>query len=57
MHDDLENGRISGCERRMTDALGALLVGKGILLVDDESRENEGDLIFAAEKMRFPGWL
>ncbi len=25
--------------------------GKGILLVDDEHRENEGDLIYSAEKM------
>ena len=25
--------------------------GKGILLVDDENRENEGDIIYSAEKM------
>lgn len=25
--------------------------GKGVLVVDDENRENEGDIIFAAEKM------
>jgi 3,4-dihydroxy 2-butanone 4-phosphate synthase len=28
-----------------------LKLGKGILLVDDEDRENEGDLVYAAEKM------
>lgn len=32
------------------DALEALKVGKPIILVDDEDRENEGDLILAAEK-------
>lgn len=32
-------------------ALDALKAGKPIILVDDESRENEGDLILAAEKV------
>ncbi|MBL4819003.1 MAG: 3,4-dihydroxy-2-butanone-4-phosphate synthase [Deltaproteobacteria bacterium] len=32
-------------------ALKALKAGKPIVLVDDESRENEGDLILAAEKI------
>lgn len=36
---------------RVNTAINYLQNGKGILLVDDESRENEGDLIFAAEKM------
>lgn len=36
---------------RVEKAIKALLEGKGILLVDDENRENEGDLIFSAEKM------
>lgn len=36
---------------RVEVALKALQDGKGILLVDDEKRENEGDLIFSAEKM------
>ena len=36
---------------RVDNALRALREGKGILLVDDESRENEGNLIFSAEKM------
>lgn len=34
---------------RIEQALEDLRKGKGILLVDDEDRENEGDLIFPAE--------
>lgn len=34
---------------RVEKALIALKEGRGILLVDDENRENEGDLIFPAE--------
>lgn len=36
---------------RVENALKHLQNGKGILLTDDESRENEGDLIFSAHKM------
>lgn len=36
---------------RVEHALEALHTGRGLLLVDDESRENEGDLIFPAEAM------
>lgn len=36
---------------RVENAIRALQAGKGILLVDDENRENEGDLIFSAERM------
>lgn len=36
-------------EERVTHAINALKVGKGVLLVDDYDRENEGDLIYAAE--------
>lgn len=36
---------------RVENAIKALQAGKGILLVDDENRENEGDLIFSAERM------
>ncbi len=32
-------------------ALAALRQGRGVLVVDDESRENEGDLIFAAQTL------
>ena len=33
---------------RVNKACEALIQGKGIVLIDDENRENEGDLIFAA---------
>jgi 3,4-dihydroxy 2-butanone 4-phosphate synthase len=36
---------------RVENAIHAIQQGKGILLVDDENRENEGDLIFPAETM------
>ncbi|MGN1393358.1 MAG: 3,4-dihydroxy-2-butanone-4-phosphate synthase [Succinivibrionaceae bacterium] len=36
---------------RVELALKALKEGNGILVVDDENRENEGDIIFAAENM------
>jgi len=39
---------------RVKIAIENLQKGKGILLVDDENRENEGDLIFSAEKMTMP---
>ena len=35
-------------EERVKKALHTLQQGKGILLVDDENRENEGDIIFPA---------
>lgn len=35
--------------QQVEEALAALRLGKGVLVMDDESRENEGDLIFAAE--------
>ncbi len=40
-----------GSRKRIEEAVTALRSGKGILLVDDEDRENEGDLIYSAEKM------
>ncbi|RUT55133.1 3,4-dihydroxy-2-butanone 4-phosphate synthase family protein [Clostridium botulinum] len=39
---------------RVEKALENLKNGKGILLVDDENRENEGDLIFPAETITVP---
>lgn len=36
---------------RVEAALEALRQGRGVLVADDEDRENEGDLIFAAESM------
>lgn len=34
---------------RVKNAISAIKAGKGVLLVDDEDRENEGDLIFPAQ--------
>ncbi|MCW6540627.1 3,4-dihydroxy-2-butanone-4-phosphate synthase [Yersinia ruckeri] len=36
---------------RVEHALDALRNGKGVMVLDDENRENEGDLVFAAETM------
>ncbi|MFT5879886.1 MAG: 3,4-dihydroxy 2-butanone 4-phosphate synthase [Moritella sp.] len=36
---------------RVETALNALRQGQGVLVVDDEDRENEGDLIYAAESL------
>ncbi|MFC3394517.1 3,4-dihydroxy-2-butanone-4-phosphate synthase [Brenneria rubrifaciens] len=36
---------------RVERALDALRQGRGVLVLDDEDRENEGDLVFAAENM------
>ena len=34
------------------EAIADIAVGKAVVVVDNEDRENEGDLIFAAEKAR-----
>lgn len=36
---------------RVEAALTALRAGQGVLVVDDEDRENEGDLIYSAEHL------
>lgn len=36
---------------RVDAALASLKSGRGVLVVDDEDRENEGDLIYAAESL------
>lgn len=38
-------------KERVENALICLKNGKGVMVVDDENRENEGDLIFPAESM------
>lgn len=38
-------------EERVEMALEALRQGQGVLVTDDEDRENEGDLIYAAESL------
>ncbi len=43
--------RFGSSSERMENALDALRSGQGILVTDDENRENEGDLIFAAETL------
>jgi 3,4-dihydroxy-2-butanone 4-phosphate synthase len=35
---------------RVEDAIVAMRAGKMVIVVDDEDRENEGDLTIAAEK-------
>lgn len=37
--------------QRVEKALDSLRMGRGVLVTDDEDRENEGDLIFAAETL------
>lgn len=39
---------------RVKKALAALRMGQGVLVVDDEDRENEGDLIFSADHLTPP---
>ncbi len=39
---------------RMETALDALRQGRGVLVTDDEDRENEGDLIFSAQSLTPP---
>ena len=38
--------RLDAVERAVAD----IAAGKAVVVIDDEDRENEGDLIFAAEK-------
>ncbi|AWB81846.1 bifunctional 3,4-dihydroxy-2-butanone-4-phosphate synthase/GTP cyclohydrolase II [Corynebacterium yudongzhengii] len=45
MSDDTARVRLD----EVTDAIDAIRAGRPVIVVDDEGRENEGDLIFAAE--------
>ncbi|NIF21342.1 MULTISPECIES: 3,4-dihydroxy-2-butanone-4-phosphate synthase [Pantoea] len=38
-------------EERVERAVAALRAGRGVMVLDDEDRENEGDIIYAAENM------
>jgi 3,4-dihydroxy 2-butanone 4-phosphate synthase len=40
--------------QRVESAIRSLRMGRGVLVTDDEDRENEGDLIFAAETLTGP---
>lgn len=50
MHQELAI-KFGNSSERLAAALKALQAGQGILVVDDADRENEGDLIFAAETL------
>ncbi|MBP3302268.1 MAG: 3,4-dihydroxy-2-butanone-4-phosphate synthase [Opitutales bacterium] len=41
----------SDARSRVESAVAAIRTGRGVLVVDDEDRENEGDLIFASETL------
>ncbi|MBK3733070.1 3,4-dihydroxy-2-butanone 4-phosphate synthase [Azospirillum brasilense] len=41
--------RFGSAEERVTRAVEAIRQGGGVVVVDDEDRENEGDVIYAAE--------
>ncbi len=43
--------RFGAPRERVERALASLAAGNGVLVTDDENRENEGDLIFAAESL------
>lgn len=43
--------RFGDSEKRMRNAITSLQRGNGVLVTDDEDRENEGDLIFPAETL------
>ncbi|QJC31675.1 3,4-dihydroxy-2-butanone-4-phosphate synthase [Enterobacteriaceae endosymbiont of Donacia tomentosa] len=45
---DLEFGNI---KTRVENAISFLQQGRGILILDDKNRENEGDIVFAAENI------
>ncbi|MDH3614301.1 MAG: bifunctional 3,4-dihydroxy-2-butanone-4-phosphate synthase/GTP cyclohydrolase II [Gammaproteobacteria bacterium] len=48
MHPSAMDAAFSGIE----DIIADIKAGKMVIMVDDENRENEGDLIMAAEKVR-----
>ena len=41
---------MSGVFATIEDAIAEIAAGRAVVVVDDADRENEGDLIFAAEK-------
>ncbi len=43
--------KFGDAKKRVENAMLALQLGRGVLLIDDENRENEGDLIFSAQMM------
>ena len=51
MHQSLLHAFGTSPHDRVNNALDALRKGRGILVVDNEARENEGDLIFSAQHL------
>lgn len=51
VHENRDLSFFGDATVRMKRALEDLRAGKGVLVVDDEDRENEGDLIFSAENL------
>jgi 3,4-dihydroxy-2-butanone 4-phosphate synthase len=54
MNQSLLTQSFGDADARIQSALSALKRGDGVLVVDDENRENEGDLIFPAETLTAP---
>jgi 3,4-dihydroxy 2-butanone 4-phosphate synthase len=52
MNQSLLTQNYGDSSARMNAALTALRRGAGVLVVDDENRENEGDLIFPAQTLK-----
>jgi 3,4-dihydroxy 2-butanone 4-phosphate synthase/GTP cyclohydrolase II len=46
-----EDWRLKGVRSRVEAACAELAAGRGVVVFDDDARENEGDLIYAAETM------
>lgn len=46
-----EGNNLETVEQRIATATQALQEGRGILLVDDEDRENEGDIIYPTSNL------
>ena len=46
-----EGNNLKAVEQRIATATQALKEGRGILLVDDEDRENEGDIIYPTSNL------
>lgn len=50
----MDQTQLSVCQTaidRIEHAITALQEGRGVMVLDDEDRENEGDIVFAAEKI------
>ncbi|MEA1653162.1 3,4-dihydroxy-2-butanone-4-phosphate synthase [Nitrospirillum sp. BR 11164] len=50
-HDDDLLSRFGDAEARVARAVAAIQAGQGVIVVDDADRENEGDVIYAADSL------